>query len=180
MQNGHFDGPAFYKLNIYGMTFDANKATGVDIRGGGNVNLHCPYFDTVPPAVAVKIAPGVSSCIVTNPYFSGPTPRIIDNRSKSSLVLNVSGMSANNIKAGNLRGQVTISDTNKEGIVRFPVKETDEKYFVTATVVSVEGGAASGARNVYVAEKSPVGFKVRLAEAPGAKNVVKVDWIMVR
>lgn len=187
-------------LNIYGMTFDAFKETGLDIRTGDQVNLHYAWFDSVAPAVPVKIAPGVSGCSIVNPRFSGPTPKVIDAQSENVLILDVAhsvkshmtskllktqalyaeGISASEKAARNLRGQASISGDEKTVRARFPTPEPDDEYFVTATVVSVKGNAPPGARSVHIAEKAGDGFKICLQEAPGRGNAVTVNWILVR
>jgi len=190
------------QLNIYGITFDAFKETGLEIKTGGHMNLHNAWFDSVAPAVPVRIGPRVSGCTVVNPRFSGPTPKIIDDRSKGEgvVIVNTSGdarstlrarivegdaiytkgISAGEKRGGNLRGEVTISGDKKEAFVRFSVAEPDGEYFTTATVVSVKGDAPAGARNVHITDKSKDGFTVRLQEAPGKGNSVGIDWILVR
>ena len=187
-------------LNIYGITFDAYKETGVNIIGGGCVNLHCPWFDSVAPAVAIRIGPSANQCMVVNPRFSGPTPKEIDDRSDSTLVLDASydlpttlaskllktralyakGISGTDVAARNLRGRVTISGGGKLIAVKFATPEPDAEYFVTATCVSVKGDVPDGARHVFIKGKSKTGFDVCLEDAPGKGSNVDVDWILVR
>ena len=187
-------------LNIYGMTFDLFTETGLDIRSGDQVNLHYAWFDSVEPAVPVRIGPGASGCSIVNPRFSGPTPKVIDSRTDSVLILDVAdqvkthlpsrmlktkalyteGISATETGAKNLRGQVQISGGDKEARVTFAEPEPDAGYFVAATAVSAEGEPAGGAWSVHIGEKAAGGFRVFLQEAPGQGNSVKVDWILVR
>jgi hypothetical protein len=185
-------------LNIYGMTFDAFKATGLEVKTGGSVNLHYPWFDSVPPSTPVKIAPQAYSCSIVKPRFAGTTPRIIDNQSDSTLILDAtsegnlvsdllrtkslqtSGISQTTVKAQNLRGSVAISGAESSAAIAFAAPEPDENYFVTATSVSATGNPLAGARNVYVTGKSSNGFEVCVQEAPGEGSAVQVDWILVR
>lgn len=74
------------QLNIYGFTFDAYTGTAVDIRTGDSVNLMHPWFDSVEGTVPAKIGPSVSSCTIVNPRFSGPTPKVIDNQSQTTVI----------------------------------------------------------------------------------------------
>jgi hypothetical protein len=187
------------QLNIYGITFDAYKKVAIDIRTGDWVNLENPWFDSVAPAIAVKIAPQVSSCSIVNPRFASTTPQVIDNQSGSTLILGAwsdeetlrsdllqtkslrtSGISQTNVKARNLRGSVTISDEDSSGFVTFPAPEPDNSYFVTATCVSAHGNPPADARHIFLKTKAETGFEIGLDSAPGGGNSVTVDWILMR
>jgi hypothetical protein len=163
------------------------------------VNLENPWFDSVAPAIAVKIAPQVSSCSIVNPRFASTTPQVIDNQSGSTLILGAwsdeetlrsdllqtkslrtSGISQTNVKARNLRGSVTISDEDSSGFVTFPAPEPDNSYFVTATCVSAHGNPPADARHIFLKTKAETGFEIGLDSAPGGGNSVTVDWILMR
>ena len=190
------------QLNIYGIAFDLFTETGLDFRNGNHVNLHYPWFDSVEPAIPVKIGPRVTGCTVVNPRFSGPTPKVIEDGTdgKGAVIINTNeavkstlsaellearglftaGLSATDTIARNLRGSVSIAGGSKMVEVIFATPEPDANYFVTATAVSAEGNPSAAARNVHIAEKSPEGFTIGAQEPPGEGGSVKIDWILVR
>ena len=169
------------QLNLYGTTFDAYKETGIEVKSGDSVNLNNLWFDSVAPSSAIKISSRVAGCTIINPRFSGPTPKLIENRAKDTVIVDTSGEYPTGISLTSaLRGQVVISGDTKMSVVKFATPEPDEDYSVTATVVSISGNPPHGTRMAFITEKAKEGFTVRFQEVPGQGNSVKVDWILVR
>ncbi len=93
---------------------------------------------------------------------------------------NVRGVSSTETRPQNLRGSLTIRDANSSGAVIFSASEPDANYYAMAVVTATTGTPPNGAKHVSISGKNATGFTVNLEAAPGTKNSVTVDWILIR
>jgi len=79
----------------------------------------------------------------------------------------------------NLRGAITVSDSQSSGDVKFTVTEPDALYFLNVTPVGQTGEPAEGSNRVKWIDKSEKGFTVHLEMAPGKGSSVSFDWQLI-
>ncbi len=104
------------------------------------------------------------------------------------VITGVGGVSVANEKSRNLRGLTTaIKDAATFFEVVFkdaqgnPDSEINRNYTIVATVNTVYGNnVPAGARIVHISHQKETGFRINLAEAPGAGNTVYVAWVLIR
>lgn len=131
--------------------------------------------------------------ITTDATTSGSI--FIEPRSNASLAVNdsapdslwlsrqmrgIQGISATGTPAKNLRGSVTISNTDTAATVVFPNEETNQSFFIVADPVNVTGAPSVASWRHRMGAKSNTGFTLLLEAAPGAGSSITYDWIMVR
>ncbi len=93
----------------------------------------------------------------------------------------VNGLSQTQVRAVNLRGQVTISGSSPTGSAGFTNgNEVDTAYYVVLTPTSFAGVPATGSNRVKSIAKFVDHFVVTVEAAPGSNMSITFDYVIMR
>lgn len=113
--------------------------------------------------------------------FRGATGDSQDWERAGGALTGVRGISGGLEESNNLRGAVSISDSDTFSDVVFETVESDGDYQVVATVNQVSGDSVPiEARIVDISDRTASGFRLNLAAPAGVGESVTIAWILIR
>lgn len=187
--DGVLDGLPPQEHTFIGCNFTMGDDTNPDVKVDIGPSFAPPIvIGSVIRKIDAGAPPQIYSCV--NSQIVSGTTEAISHRTSGNIdgvrtldvdnAVGLSGISGTSTEANNLRGSVTISDTDTTAAVIFGTAEDDDQYFATASVAGESTSPATGSTRTKITNKTAAGFTVEVETAPGAGESVDIDWIMVR